>query len=79
MLTFGFTVSGERASTCPRTAITYSARSRSASADERLVVAHDDLRDAVAIADVDEDERAEVANAMHPAEQHDVLADVARP
>ena len=48
-------------------------------ADERLVVAHDDLRDAVAIANIDEDERAEVANAMHPAEQDDVLADVARP
>ena len=45
-------------------------------ADERLVVAHDDLRDAVAVADVDEDERAEVADAVHPAEQDDVLADV---
>ena len=47
-------------------------------ADERFVVADDDLRDAVAIANVDEHERAEVANAVHPAEQDDVLADVSR-
>ena len=32
--------------------------------------------DAVAIADVQEHQRAEVANAMHPPEQDDVLAHV---
>ena len=45
---------------------------------QRVVLAHDDLRHAVAIADVDEDARAEIADAMHPAEQHDILADVLR-
>ena len=76
VLTFGFTVSGVRASTCPRTAITYSAPEPSGARDERLVVADDDLRHAVAVANIDEEERAEVAKTVHPAEQHDVLADV---
>ena len=44
--------------------------------DERLVVADDHLRHAVAIANVDEQERAEIAKTVHPAEQHGVLADV---
>jgi hypothetical protein len=30
----------------------------------------------VPIANVDENERAEVAKAMHPAEQHDILPDI---
>ena len=41
-----------------------------------LVVAGDHLRHAVAIPHVDEDERAEVADAVHPAEEHDVASDV---
>ncbi len=45
-------------------------------AHERLVVADDDLGHAVPIANVDEDERAEVAKAVHPAEEDDVLPDV---
>jgi hypothetical protein len=44
--------------------------------DERLVVTDDDLRDAVAIADVDEHERSEVADAVHPAKQNDVASDI---
>jgi hypothetical protein len=44
--------------------------------DERLVVTDDDLRHAVAIANVDEKKRAEIAKTVHPAEQYDVLADV---
>ena len=36
---------------------------------QRVVFADDDLRDAGAIADVDEDHAAEVADAVHPAEQ----------
>ena len=47
---------------------------------QRLVVlVEDDLRDAGAVADVDEQQPAEVAHAMHPAEQHDVRADVVGP
>ncbi len=44
---------------------------------EQVGVAFDDhLRVAVPIAQVEENERAEVANAMHPAEQGDICADV---
>ena len=39
--------------------------------DERLVVADDDLRHAVAIANVDEQKRAEIAKTVHPAEQYE--------
>ena len=46
---------------------------------QRLVVlVEDDLRDAGAIADVDEQQSAQVADAVHPPEQHDVGADVVR-
>ncbi len=45
-------------------------------ADERLVVAHDNLRDAMAVTDIDEDKGAEVTNAMHPAEEDDFLTDM---
>ena len=44
--------------------------------EQRVVVADDDLRHPVAIANVDEQQRAEISNTVHPAEQHDVLADV---
>ena len=42
---------------------------------ERLVVADDDLRDAVAVADVDEQDGAHVADAVDPSEQDGRLAD----
>ena len=45
--------------------------------EQRLVAFDDDLRQAVAIADVEEQQRSEVADAMHPSEQHGILADVA--
>ena len=38
----------------------------------------DDLRDAVAVAQVDEDAAAVVAAARDPAEEHDLFADVGR-
>ena len=40
--------------------------------EQRLVAFDDHLGQAVAIADVEEQQRAEVADAMHPSEQHDV-------
>ena len=45
---------------------------------QRVVLADDDLRDARAVADVDEGDAAQIANAVHPSEEHDVGADVAR-
>ena len=46
---------------------------------QRLVVlVEDHLRDARAIPDVDEQQSSQVANAVHPAEQHDFRADVVR-
>src|SRR5204863_5819135 len=39
-------------------------------------VADDHLRDAVAVTEIEEQHAAEVADAMHPAEQDDVAADV---
>ena len=75
---FGLTVSAERRCTTPCTPMTYSGRSRLAAARSASFVADDDLRDARAIADVDEGHAAEIAHAMHPAEQHHVRADVVR-
>ena len=75
---FALTVSGVRCSTRPRTATTNSDRSRFASREERVVVARDDLRDPVAVAEVDEDERSQIAHAVHPSEQHDLLPTSAR-
>src|SRR5688572_11650060 len=46
--------------------------------DERGLIPHHDLRDAVSIANVDEDERAEIAYAMNPAEQDHVPAGIRR-
>ncbi len=43
--------------------------------DERVVVADDDLRDAIAIAHVDEEDGAHVADAVDPSEQDGRLAD----
>ena len=41
-----------------------------------LVVADDDLRDAFAIADIDEEHAAEIAHAVHPAEERRVGAEI---
>ena len=76
---FGFTVSALRRSTVPRTPTTISVRSFLASCDQRVVVADDDLRDAVAIADVEEEDGAHVAHAVDPSEQDGRLADVGGP
>ena len=46
---------------------------------QRLVVAHDDLRQAGAIADVDEGDAAKVAHAVHPPKQHRLAADIVGP
>ena len=43
---------------------------------QRVVVTNHELRDARAIADVDEGHPAEIADAVDPAEQHHVRADV---
>ena len=75
MSSFGFTVSALRRSTVPTTPTTISVRSFLASCDERLVVADDDLRDAVAVAHVDEEDGAHVADAVDPSEQDGRLAD----
>ena len=75
VFSFGFTDSGERRSTAPITATTYSGRRR-CTASTSAVVAGDDLRDAVAVADVDERERSEIAQAVHPSEQDDLAAGV---
>ena len=44
--------------------------------EQRLVAFDDHLRQAVTIADVEEQQRAQVADAMHPAEQHRILSHV---
>ena len=75
---FGLMVSALRRSTWPSTATTISVRSFLAAATSPVVVARHDLRHAVAIADVDEGERSEIAHAMNPTEQDRRLADVRR-
>ena len=44
---------------------------------QRVVVADDQLRQPGPVADVDEGDAAQIANAMHPSEQNHVCADVA--
>ena len=69
---FGLYVSGSRSTTLPRTASTYSLRARSAIACasfEKVRVEHD-LHDAGPVAQVDEQDAAEVAAALHPAVEH---------
>ena len=74
----GLMVSAVRSATMPSTAITYSARTSSALAVHGGVdvLVEDDLGDAVAVAQVDEDHAAQIAAAMHPAHQKDGLAGV---
>ena len=45
--------------------------------DEFVVVSRHDLRDAVPIAQIDEDERSEVSHPVHPAQEDDILTDLA--
>ena len=49
--------------------MTYSDRRRLATRHQRVVVADDDLRETGAVANVDEGHAAEIADAVHPAEQ----------
>jgi hypothetical protein len=41
-----------------------------------VVLADDDLRHAAAIADIDESDAAEIADAVHPAEEHCLRPDI---
>ena len=45
--------------------------------EQRLLALDDDLGEAVAVAHVDEEQRTQVADAMHPAQEDDVAPDVA--
>ena len=45
---------------------------------QRIVALDNHLGQAVAIADVDEQQRTEIADAMHPPEEHGLLADIGR-
>ena len=65
-----------RRSTRPLTATTISVFRLLRAGQQRLVVAHHHLRDAAAIADIEEDQRAEIAHPVHPSEQHDLLTDL---
>jgi hypothetical protein len=44
--------------------------------DERVVIADDDLRDAIAVTDINEDERSEISHSVDPAKKDDILVDV---
>ena len=74
------TASAGRSTTLPRTAITHSlpscARALDAPRARPASGRHDDLRDAVAVAQVDEQHAAVVAHAVHPAHEHDVQVHV---
>ena len=73
----GLTVSAERRCTWPGTAITYSGSQplgRRPSGPRLVRPAHDDLADALTVADVDEEHPAQVAHAVHPAEEDDIAA-----
>ena len=71
-----FTVPAGRSRTLPVTRITNSLRSRSASLNTaaRIRVEHD-LQQPLAVAQVDEDDPAVIAPAMHPAGDRDLLAE----
>ena len=78
VLSLGFSLPGRRGATVPLTPMTYSLRSSWA---RRLELGaglglEDDLGDAVAVAEVDEDQAAEVAPGVHPAVQDDGLSHV---
>ena len=45
-------------------------------AQEGVVVANDDLRDSRAVADIDEQDAAQIADSVHPAEQEHLLIEV---
>ena len=72
------TVSAARRSTSPSTAITYSDAEQFCLGVHRRVAvgAEDELRDAVAVAQMDEQHAAQVAAAMHPAHQYGAFAGI---
>ena len=77
---FGFTASASLRVTSPRTSSTHSARAActfSCAAGCGVGLEHD-LRDAGAVAEVDEDHAAVVAPLAHPAAEHDLASDVRR-
>jgi hypothetical protein len=71
------TVSGVRSFTLPSIRITHSERTVSASLKSRRVRIDDDLGHAVVIAQIDEQNTAMVAHAVHPAREPDIGAGVA--
>ena len=73
----GLTVSGVRATTSPSTRTTHSGFSVSATAKAGDLRIGDGLGEAVMIAEVDEEQAAMIAHAVHPARKTDGLADVA--
>ena len=72
----GLTFSSVRPTTVPATLMTLSSRTASAAANAARVRREHALRDAVVIAQVDEQELAVIALAMHPAGELHRLADV---
>ncbi len=78
VLSLGFSLPGSRGATVPLMPTTYSLRSSLAARLELLprVGLEDDLRDPVAVAQVDEDQPAEVAIGVDPAVQDDRFAHV---
>ena len=75
VFSFGLIASLSRASTRPMIADDELGAQALGLLLERRVADHD-LRDAVAVAEVEEHDAAEIADAVDPAEQDDVLADV---
>ena len=65
-----------RALTSPSTRITHSPRTRLGGLEGRRIRIGDDLGQAVMVAQVDEQQAAMVAHAVHPARQADGLADI---
>ena len=78
VLSLGFSLPGSRGATVPLMPTTYSLRSSRGSGLQlgAGVGLEDDLGDPVAVAQVDEDQAAEVAPGVDPAVEHDGLPDM---